>query len=73
MRRYLFVFFLLLLAGMNIYADMEVSIPDGRRVLLKENHTWEYAEQAEGTKTGHALLRVERRVESPNSCLLGLR
>ncbi len=58
---------------MNIDADMEVSLPDGRRVLLKENHTWEYVEQAKGANTGHALLRVERRVESSNSCLLGLR
>ncbi len=73
MRRYLLVCLILLLTGITIDADMELVTPDGRRVLLKENHTWEYVEQAEGPNTGNALLRVERRVELSNSCLLGLR
>jgi hypothetical protein len=56
-------------------ADFEVTGPDGRRILLKDDGTWRYAEGADkapsGEKAkdeGEALLQLERKVERGNGC-----
>lgn len=55
-------------------ADFEVTGPDGRRILLKDDKTWNYVETMEGDKAAeHALLQIEHRVELANGCRFGLR
>ena len=56
-------------------ADFEVTAPDGRRILLKDNGTWRYAEAADKDKAGgkpgeagEALLMLERRIETERNC-----
>jgi hypothetical protein len=60
-------------------ADMEVTTPDGRRVLLKDDRTWTYiggdrSSQAEPTATGSgAILTVVNAATRGRSCHVGLR
>jgi len=56
-------------------AEFEVTGPDGRRILLKENGTWRYAEandkgQADDKvkEPGDVLLLLERRMERGPNC-----
>jgi len=63
-------------------ADFEVSGPDGRRILLKDNGTWAYVPSKEKestqdvagaeTKGPLAILRLEQRIERGNHCRLVL-
>ena len=73
-----------LVAGMVLSqvarADLELTAPDGRRILLKDNGTWQYVEatgkdQAEGKakQEGEAVLTLERWIERGNNCRLVLR
>jgi hypothetical protein len=67
-------FALLLGAGALVagaWASMEVVAPDGRRVLLKDDRTWEYVDRE--SASGGLLLTVAKRTELPNSCRFGLR
>jgi len=80
---------LLLVAGMALSpflqpADFEVTGPDGRRILLKDDGSWRYVEgkDKEGAKdkpddkpkdTGEAILRLERKTEVGADCRYGLR
>ena len=69
----------LLVAGMALslpaLADFEVTGPDGRRIVLKDDGTWQYVDargkaQA-GDKvqaTGEAVLLLESKVEGDRSC-----
>ena len=61
----------LLIAGIALpriaWADFEVSAPDGRRVLLKDDGTWRYAETT-GDDKGEAVLMLVRKVERGNNC-----
>ena len=70
---------LLLVAGMAfscaVGADFEVAAPDGRRVLLRDDGTWQYVEatdkdQAEGKakQEGEAVLTLVRRIERGTNC-----
>jgi len=61
------------------HADFELSAPDGRRVLLKENGTWAYVEtkdknsgDAKDRKDGELLLLLERKIEAGKNCRFGL-
>jgi len=62
-------------------ADIELTAPDGRRVVLYDNGTWRYAEgeaaksQAAGQvkQDGEAVLTLERKIERGNSCRFILR
>ncbi len=58
-------------------ADVELTAPDGRRILLKDNGTWLYVE-ADRTadtinKEGEAILVLERKVERGNGCRIAVR
>jgi hypothetical protein len=60
-------------------ADFELTAPDGRRVLLKENGTWAYLEtkekdrgDAKDKKDGELLLLLDRKSESGKNCRFGL-
>ena len=74
----------LLVAGMVLsqgaQADLEVTGPDGRRILLKDNGTWRYVEgigkdDAKGKvkDEGEAVLTLERKAERGGSCRFTLR
>jgi hypothetical protein len=61
-------------------ADFEVTGPDGRRIRLMDNGTWQYVEatdkdQAEGkTKVdGEAVLSLERKIERGSNCRFAVR
>jgi len=60
-------------------ADFEVTGPDGRRILLKDDGTWRYQdagqEQAKDKPkvTGEGVLTLERRTEAGPNCRFGLR
>jgi hypothetical protein len=61
-------------------ADFEVAAPDGRRILLKDNGTWQYVEakgkdRAEGKtgQEGEAVLTLERRIERGSNCRFAMR
>ena len=75
-----------LVAGMGFAhlarADLELTAPDGRRVLLLDNGTWQYVEGAnkdpiEGkpkpAQEGEAVLTLERKIERGTNCRFGLR
>jgi hypothetical protein len=52
---------------------VEVVIPDGRRVLLRNDHTWDYIEVEQGQPSESALLEVVNIQELRNACIVGLR
>jgi hypothetical protein len=60
-------------------ADFEVTGPDGRRILLKDDGTWRFQdtgrEEAKDkpTVTGEGVLTLERRTEVGPNCRFGLR
>ena len=63
---------LALLLAQTCLADIELSTPDGRRVLLKDDGTWRYQDD-EATKPkqeGEAVLTLLRTVERGNHCRL---
>jgi hypothetical protein len=63
----------LLAAGLALaptaLADFEVTGPDGARLLLKDNGTWQRVEADDKAKeAGEALLQLERKAERGNGC-----
>ena len=62
-----------LLLGQTATADVELTTPDGRRVLLRDDQTWEYVAEDEDTGSEHVLLPVARKVDLLNGCMFGLR
>jgi hypothetical protein len=61
-------------------ADIELTTPDGRRVLLKDDRTWRYADEAaqdakpaDKKPEGEALLSLEGKIEGNRICRLQLR
>ena len=72
----------ILAAGMAlscaVRADFELAGPDGRRIRLMDNGTWQYVEakdRAEGkTKVeGEAVLSLERKIERGSNCRFAVR
>jgi len=57
-------------------ADLELTTPDGRRVLLYDNGTWRYGDansKDHVKQDGEAVLTLERKIERGNSCRFVLR
>ena len=58
-------------------ADVELTAPDGRRILLKDNGTWVYVEADRGADTinkeGEATLALERKAERGKGCRIAVR
>ena len=61
-------------------ADVELTGPDGRRVLLKDDGTWRYVDAKDkgkaddkGKDEGEAVLRLERKDDRGNNCRFTLR
>jgi hypothetical protein len=71
----------LLVAGIMVAnlarADFEVTGPDGRRILLKDDSTWQYLQdkgQADASKSvDEAMLFLERMSPHGNGCQLAVR
>ncbi len=63
----------LVLAGTSAWGDMRLITPHGRRVLLKDDHTWQYVEAANEPEVAQVSLEVVRIVPSPNACRIGLK
>lgn len=63
-------------------ADFELTAPDGRRVLLKDDRTWQYLEPKERDakdkdadrirEEGEAVLSIDARIERGGSCHFAL-
>ncbi len=58
-------------------ADFELTRPDGRRVLLKDDGTWQYLESTDKNRApesdkAEAVLRLERKVEGDSGCRLAI-
>lgn len=75
---------ILIVAGMSLLpaagADFEVTGPDGRRILLKDDGTWRYVEakdkepaKGKPKDEGEMVLTLERRTEFGSSCRYDLR
>lgn len=74
----------LLVAGMALshtaQADFELTGPDDRRILLKDDGTWRYVQAKDKDRAddelkekGEAVLLLERKIERGSSCRFGLR
>ena len=72
--------------ALAVAADFEVTGPDGRRILLKDDGTWRYVEGKGAAReapkdaakekprvVGEAILVLERRVDGGGGCIFGLR
>ena len=86
MKRLIQVLFgsVLFVAGMTlastVRADFELSGPDGRRILLKDNGTWQYVQPNDKERTpdkskpdGEAILVLERTAEGGRGCQIAVR
>jgi len=77
-RRYLILlrFCVLLVAfgavALTAAAEVEVTTPDGRKVLLRDDHTWEYRPEHNVPDEAKAVLSVTRRVKMSNGCMFGV-
>ena len=60
-------------------ADFELTVPDGRRVVLKDDGTWKYQNAKESAASGRsqqtdeAVLQVEQKVERGTYCRVVMR
>ena len=64
----------LLLAAQLASADVTITIPDGRQVVLRDNGTWSVVEDGnDAEKRTYANLTVEKQFELPRGCKFGLR
>jgi hypothetical protein len=65
---------LALLTSPIAIADVTITIPDGRQVLLRDNGTWSVVEQGEdGESRRYAVLTLENKENLARGCRLGLR
>ncbi len=55
-----------------VHADIEALTTDGRRVLLKEDMSWHYLEEAAAEEEEHVSLTVVGKKTLPNGCKLGI-
>jgi hypothetical protein len=62
-----------LLAPLGVNADQQVTTPEGQRVLLKDDHTWEYVEMETVPRDQAAVLTVLHVSPRPSACAIGLR
>src|SRR5512134_3129803 len=49
-------------------ADFELTDPQGRRILLKDDGTWKYLESAKGGTQETADVRLDRKSDQGNGC-----
>ena len=64
---------LVALAAPSVYADMELTAPDGRRVLLRDDQTWAWVDDEAGAPPDHLLLEIVSRLPQSSACRYGLR
>ena len=67
-------FFTLLFTAQLVSADVTITIPDGRQVLLRDNGTWSVVEKSDSAETRRfAALTVEKKFDMARGCKFGLR
>lgn len=73
------LFLVALVFSQSVIADFELTGPDGRRILLKDDGTWRHmeGEAKEGTEgknssDGEAVLSLERKTEVERTCRYSL-
>ena len=53
-------------------ADVTITVPDGRQVLLRDNGTWSVVEESDTPDTrSYASLTVEKKFDMPRGCKFG--
>ena len=67
------IVFLVLLFSSAANADIQAVTEDGRKVLLKDNNTWEYIQSTQGDPAISAVLSVINVEDLGSLCKLGLR
>lgn len=66
--------FLFLTMTQAALADVTITAPDGRKVLLRDNGTWTVVEETEGGEPRrYAVLTLEKKEKLARGCRLGLR
>jgi hypothetical protein len=66
--------FALLLAARLASADVTITVPDGRQVILHDNKTWSVVKGSDNPETRtYATLTLEKRFDLARGCKLGLR
>jgi hypothetical protein len=64
----------LLLTARFAAADVTITIPDGRKVILYDNGTWSVVKESDTPETRrYAVLTPEKKFDLPRGCKLGLR
>jgi hypothetical protein len=67
------IVFLALIFCLEASADMEAVTKDGRRVILKDDKTWEYLQSSEADPSKSAVLSVRNVKDLGGACSIGLR
>jgi hypothetical protein len=66
--------FALLFAAQHVTADVTITTPDGRQVVLHDNGTWSVVKSGDSAKNRrYAALTLEKKFDLPRGCKLGLR
>ena len=68
-----FICFIALVFCYKASADTEAVTKDGRRVILKDDKTWDYMQPEEGDPSISAVISVTNVEDTSNACKLGLR
>ena len=67
-------FVALLLIAQLASADVTITIPDGRQVILRDNGTWSVVKESDSPESRtYAVLTVEKKFDLPRGCKYGLR
>lgn len=67
-------FFALLLIAQLAAADVTITIPDGRQVVLRDNGTWSVVKESDNGETRrYAELTLEKKFDLARGCKFGLR
>lgn len=66
--------FALLLTAQLASADVTITVPDGRQVILRDNGTWSVVKESDSPETRrYAELTLEKKFDLAHGCKLGLR
>ena len=68
-----FICFIALVFCYKAAADTEAVTKDGRRVILKDDKTWDYMQPEEGDPSISAVISVTNVEDTSSACKLGLR
>lgn len=73
MMRHLVLGICLLSVSFFAHGETEAITSDGRRVWLKDDHTWDFIADSEGSTRGRLVMTVEKKYDITSGCRIGLR